>query len=1517
MGFNSYSGTEVCHLYRVSTRSVASRVSNIFPHAIKRYRTAVAMCMLTGFIEFHSPVVFAQEVVSSSVLETPSLTSNVTGVDFENIYVGQSTSKQFVLTNSALDDENIIRIEAVYLNEIDERLFKTNFIGPVVLKGGASHAINVSFKPSTVGQTIGTLFVTHTGKSGIEIFTLDGTAIGNSAEQKNQKMSDLQVIPFEIRAKAAIGFGKSQLSGIGSIKPTSLQFGPDDKLYVSDMRGVIKVYTVSRAGANNYDVQSTETINLVRDIPNHNDNGQPNNSIVNRLVTGFTVVGTASNPIIFVASSDPRFGGGASFSDTNLDTNSGVISRLTKQNGQWQKLDLVRGLSRSEENHSVNGLHFDAASNLLYVSAGGNTNQGATSNNFALLPEYALSAAILSIDLTAIGNNTYDLPTLNDQTRAGVADANDPFGGNNGLNQAKLVPGGPVQVYAPGFRNAYDIEVTRNGYMYTIDNGPNGGWGGIPVNEGSAGVCTNGIKEPGSTFFDGLHLITGQGYYGGHANPTRGNSGNTFNTSNPQSPVTASNPIECDYKGTGANGSLISFGTSVNGLIEYRASNLGNQLNGDLLAAAFDNKIYRLHLNDAGTSVVSKTALFSNVGTIPLDVTALADDELFPGTIWVAEFVEQKVYVFEPSDYTNSGSTNGNECENLQAGGDQDGDGFTNGDESANNTNPCSAADVPSDIDGDFVSDLIDDDDDNDNLADLDDPFALDASNGRGTSIPLSYNWENNSTPAGYLFNLGFSGLMNNGSTDYLNQFNLDQLTAGGAAGVFTIDHIPAGDPINGLNTQKYGFQFGVDVTPSTPEFTVHTRILSPFSGLTPQPNQSMGFYIGTGDQDNYIKFVVNAAGADGGLQFGAERNGVYEWVKSVALPITDAVSIDLLLTVDPGTQTVTASYQINHGGSSEPVVELSPSTAFPLSWLTSQTGLAVGIISTSNGASSFTATWDFIDLYYVDGATDGTTAGTIEGCPASIALGDLGYGIATRDNAVGSGWILWSKQSVFSRFSPSPFSQSAQHLVAVTHVDGQWFYDNNGGLFEFQPNESDCLVASINFTTDTVTLLKGSKSIVQGIYAGYASGDLSIVANRWANVFNAGEFGVDGTSIIQSSNDITTPDPVTTDPVATDPVTADPVTADPVTADPVTADPVTTDPVTTDPVTTDPVGPGTATSCPANIDLGDLGYGIAARDSATGSGWILWSEQNIFSRLNPSPFSQNAQHLIAVTHVSDQWFYDNNGVLIEFQPNESDCLVASVNFTTDTVTLLEGSKTVVEGIDAGYASGNLSIIANRWANVFNAGEFGLDGTSILQSNNDETSTDPLTTDPVSTDPVTADPVTTDPVTTDPVTADPVITDPVTTDPVISEPVTTEVGAACPVTLNLGPLGYGVAADDQATGEGWIMWSEESLFSRFQPAPIPGNAKHLIAVKYVNGKWLYDYNGGLTEFEPRLNDCLLALVNFGTDSVSMLQGNNGLINAIDSGYVSGNLQITANRWAGWANIGEFGVSGTQIITSQD
>jgi len=147
---------------------------------------------------------------------------------------------------------------------------------------------------------------------------------------------------------------------------------------------------------------------------------------------------------------------------------------------------------------------------------------------------------------------TYDLPTLDDEDRPGVNDANDPFGGNDGKNQAKLIPSSPVKIYATGYRNAYDLVLAENGKMYTFDNGPNVGWGGGPVAN-----CSNQVGEGGGTHSDQLHLVN-KGSYGGHPNPTRGSKNNTFNDSNPQSPIEGPvYPSNCDYPNTQPVTSLV------------------------------------------------------------------------------------------------------------------------------------------------------------------------------------------------------------------------------------------------------------------------------------------------------------------------------------------------------------------------------------------------------------------------------------------------------------------------------------------------------------------------------------------------------------------------------------------------------------------------------------------------------------------------------------------------------------------------------------------------------------------------------------------------------------------------------------------------------------------------------------------------------------------------------------------------------------------------------------------------
>jgi len=555
---------------------------------------------------------------------TSDLASSDALINFGEAIEGTTSARNFLLTNQGDADAPPITISAIQLSGDTPQDFNVTFT-PTTLNPGQTLDVQVSMSSANSGFKTADLVVIHNGNNPSIEVRFEGDVV---------KPDDVPV-----------NFTKSLVDANQDItRGTALQFGPDGKLYVTEMDGAIHIFNVTRNGQNDYSATKEETIELVKNVQNHNDDGSLDFSS-KRLVTGILVVGTAADPEIYVASSDPRQAAGSSGTDSGLDTNSGILHKLIKNGDDWTKFDLVRGLPRSEENHVPNGLIM--LGDKILLNSGGHTNMGAPSNNFAHLPEYALSAAVLEIDIDAIGNSTYDLPTLDDEDRPGTVDENDPFGGNDGKNQAKLVQGGPVQIYASGMRNIYDILQMESGNIYVWDNGPNSGWGGEPLNN-----CSQNTSEGGDTNPDGLHLIT-KGYYGGHPNPTRGNKNNTFNDSNPQTPIeVAENPEECDYFIPGpADGSLTTIPASSNGLAEYTASNFGGAMKGDLLVATFQNSIVRIQLNASGTAVTSKSTLIKFAGKVPLDVVAQGDDEEFPGTIWYVDNINAEISVLEPDDF--------------------------------------------------------------------------------------------------------------------------------------------------------------------------------------------------------------------------------------------------------------------------------------------------------------------------------------------------------------------------------------------------------------------------------------------------------------------------------------------------------------------------------------------------------------------------------------------------------------------------------------------------------------------------------------------------------------------------------------------------------------------------------------------------------------------------------------------------------------------------------------------------
>ena len=121
-----------------------------------------------------------------------------------------------------------------------------------------------------------------------------------------------------------------------------------------------------------------------------------------------------------------------------------------------------------------------------------------------------------------------------------------------------------------------------------------------------------------------------------------------------------------------------------------------------------------------------------------------------------------------------------------------------------------------------------------------------------------------------------------------------------------------------------------------------------------------MGVFLGNGDQDNYVRMVVDGGGS---IQVVAERNGVVQTGPSGAVSIPGLEAIDFYLMLDPADATVQARYAVTRGGEREDSVTLGEPISVPRTWWEGQ-GLAVGLISTSAGpAAPFPATWDFIEV--------------------------------------------------------------------------------------------------------------------------------------------------------------------------------------------------------------------------------------------------------------------------------------------------------------------------------------------------------------------------------------------------------------------------------------------------------------------------------------------------------------------------------------------------------------------------
>ena len=756
--------------------------------------------------------------------------------------------------------------------------------------------------------------------------------------------------------------------------PTSLQFGPDGRLYVSEQNGRINAFTIALQGGNYVATAQEELVlanggGVVKSIMNHNDKGSLDPFIGDRQVTGMLVAGTAANPVLYISSSDPRIGVNG---DLNLDTNSGIVTRVTKTATGWAAVDILRGLPRSEENHANNGLVLSADGTKLYVAVGGNTNNGAPSSFFSYAGEYALSGTVLEIDLTAINNlpiltdsdgsqingaalsrqYIYDLPTLDDPNIPNVTDGvgenaagldeNGPFGGNDGLNMAILPANAPLRIYADGFRNPYDLVLRADGKLYTVDNGSNGGLGGNPISV--AGEATNLPNNGGVGDNEPFYLIQDGQYYG-HPAPARANqnlSWTVYNNSGTPDTTLAVNTVP-------------DLSALVPASLKQSSSNPTGIPAGFLIdPSKFTANAARLLQTGirvpADSSASKKLALLASSSNGMVEYTANSFGGALKGAILVASFNGNIALInlndagtgLDPLIDPGTDGILGTADDTVAAAS-----GITQ--LITGLSTPLDVIQGPNgtiwvaEIGGDFIkafapSDIvvITDDFDGDGILNTTDPFIRDASNGKGVTLfpgqTLKWDFDpnqDNNLPGPNGYGGGLTGVMINGSTDFekffqlpstlpgniVNIDNVKFITAAGG-GTTVIENVSNGDATGTTNTGEYLFHTGFKLAPTIDLFKIKWSVINP---LLTGPNQQIGGYIGTGDQSNYLKIVATANPA-GEIQILLENNNVVQSQVFIqaddlfTVPVDQQIFFEFQINPSAGTATPTITYETGGG---------------------------------------------------------------------------------------------------------------------------------------------------------------------------------------------------------------------------------------------------------------------------------------------------------------------------------------------------------------------------------------------------------------------------------------------------------------------------------------------------------------------------------------------------------------------------------------------------------------------------
>ena len=373
---------------------------------------------------------------------------------------------------------------------------------------------------------------------------------------------------------------------------TSIEFGPDGRLYVATITGQIHRWDVNPDGT--IDKSSQETFNS--SYFQQFEPTSPQGALEGEGRRG--IIGLAFDPedpdAIWITDNWPIPRESKAFDTPEF---SGQISKVTLgAGGSLENASVatyVTGLPRSGGDHVTNSIEF-GPNGMLYLTQGSNSAGGEKDNAWGNRPEKLLNAAVLEVDprrdFVPGGHDVRTEPiSLTDDPITDYPESAFNADGTYPGSYDPFAEGAILKIFATGIRNAYDLVWHSNGQLYTPTNGTAAG----AKSPDNPNTPQDESASSSPKQLDYLFTVEEGGYYG-HPNPRQGhyilNGGNPTSGRDPNEVGgNAYYPVgtlpEADYDIEDAYS--LGFNQSPNGAIEYTGDAFGSNLKGALLFVQF------------------------------------------------------------------------------------------------------------------------------------------------------------------------------------------------------------------------------------------------------------------------------------------------------------------------------------------------------------------------------------------------------------------------------------------------------------------------------------------------------------------------------------------------------------------------------------------------------------------------------------------------------------------------------------------------------------------------------------------------------------------------------------------------------------------------------------------------------------------------------------------------------------------------------------------------------------------